>query len=95
MLIALPAHAADFGKVRWPDWMDVYIFPLIPAVLVLMLLTTLFKPRGVPVNEMYRHFGAFSPMGKLIYACFGLSFIALMVLVFLGMGLQRAAEAGL
>jgi hypothetical protein len=87
-----PAFAANFGFVRWPDWMDAYIFPLLPTVGVLWLLTVLLKPRGVPQSEMYRHFGEFSALGKLIYVLFGLSFVVLMAFVFIGMGMQRASE---
>ncbi|WP_154666738.1 hypothetical protein [Litoreibacter arenae] len=95
LLIPTQVYAFDFGFVRGPDWMDQYVGVLFVVTMVFFALTMLFKPRGIPMNEMYQHFGDFSPVGRLVYAIFGLAFVGLMGMVFLGMGLQRAAEASL
>ena len=94
LFAATPATAYDFGFVRAPDWMDPIVGSLLAATVVLFGLTVAMKPRGVEVSEMYQHFGDFSLFGRIIYAAMALAFIALMGMVFLGMGLQRAAEAG-
>lgn len=93
-VVPAPAFAFNFGFVRAPDWMDPYIGTAFVATLVLMGLTILAKPKGVPVNRMYLYRRHFSGVGRFIYGLFGLSFVTLMTMVFLGMGLQRAAEAG-
>ncbi len=92
--VPAPALAFDFGFVRAPDWMDPYIGTAFLTTLLLMGLTMLVKPKGVPFNRMYFYRRHFSGVGRFIYGLFGLSFVALMGMVFLGMGLQRAAEAG-
>lgn len=94
-LVPTQALAYDFGFVRGPDWMNPYLVILLALTAVGLVLTLMFKPSGVPFNEMYKHFGEFSPLGRLVYVLFGLSIAALMAMVFLGMGLQRATEAGL
>jgi hypothetical protein len=44
---------------------------------------------------MYLYVRHFSPAARLSYAVFAMGFFGLMVLIFVGMGLARAAEAGL
>jgi hypothetical protein len=94
VFLPTPVLAFDFGFVRGPDWMDAYLIPLMVVFAITFGLTLVMKPRGVPVNQMYRHFSEFSAVGRLIYAFSGLAFFVIMGFVFLGMGLQRAAEAG-
>ncbi len=95
LLTPTQLFAFDFGFVRGPDWMDMYVATLLGVSLIGFLATVAFKPRGVPVNEMYLHFGEFPILGRIAYALFGIAFMCLLLMVFLGMGLQRAAEAGL
>lgn len=87
--------AFDFGKVRTPDWMDQYLLLLLMVWVPSLLLTLMFKPHGIPANRMYMHFGEFNLLGRLIYTIFGLSFTVFMIVLFIGMGLQRAVEAGI
>lgn len=88
------AFAFSFGFVRGPDWMDPYLVFLVVLTAIALGFTLMFKPRGVPFNQMYQHFGNFSLAGRVAYATFGVSFTILMIMVFAGMGLQRATEAG-
>lgn len=94
-LIPTQALAFDFGFVRGPVWMDQYLLILLGVSTFSFIMTLMFRPRGVPVNQMYMHFGRFNFVGRIVYGVFGLTFSALMVMVFLGMGLQRASEAGI
>ncbi|MBT0957383.1 hypothetical protein IV417_08295 [Alphaproteobacteria bacterium KMM 3653] len=89
------ALAFNWGGVRAPDEMDAILTLLLIAFSGSFMITVLMKPSGVPINRMYQHFGEFSILGRLVYAFTALSFIALMGLLFLGMGIIRAEEAGL
>ncbi|WP_368186990.1 hypothetical protein [Aestuariibius sp. HNIBRBA575] len=97
LALITPTHASayDFGFVRGPDWMDSYLLVLLVTTVCLMAATLVFIPLGASFNEMYKLFQDFSKVGRITYVAFGVSFGALMIMVFLGMGLQRAAEAGL
>ena len=95
VLMPTQVFAFNFGFVRGPDWMDQYLILLIGITIVSLFFTLIFKPRGIPINQMYMHFWKFSVVGRIVYAIYGLSVVILMGMVFLGMGLQRLAEAGL
>ena len=84
------AFAANFGSIRWPDYLDAYIFSLmIPAVLGgIWLKRTL--PKGmyflqVPKEQRTK---SMTIAGYLTLV----TFIPMMGLIFIGMGLQRFAE---
>ncbi|MFZ5476640.1 MAG: hypothetical protein ACOZNI_07680 [Myxococcota bacterium] len=81
------AHAYDFGFVRAPDWMDPYVFGLLVAFLVVWGVAVAARPPGVAVNRMYD-----TPMPPFPTWAWRLSlvlFVALMTMVFVGMGLAR------
>ena len=96
LITAMPmqALAFNFGRVRAPDWMDPYALTLLICTCVGFMLIALTKPRHVPMNALYRHVREFGFFGRLSYVFTTISFFLLMGLVFVGMGLQRAAEAG-
>lgn len=85
------AHAADFGFVRWPSFLDL---PIFVAVLITGLLFGVFKtqiPRGyssyahVPKEER-------TPALKITTYLMAATFTLCMLMMFAGMGLQRATE---
>ena len=84
------AFAANFGFIRWPDYLDAFIFPLIiPAILGgIWLKMTL--PKGmhflqVPKEQRTK---SMTIAGYLTLV----TFIPLMALIFIGGWLQRLAE---
>lgn len=87
-----PAMAFDAGFVRVPDWMDKYFVILVPVTVILLGLTWLTKPRGVPFNQLYRT--PLTGLNRASYNALVITFVALMGLLFTGMGLQRLAEGG-
>lgn len=84
------AFAFNFGFVRVPNWMDGYIGGLVLASLAAYLGLVLTKPAGVPVNQLHRV--TISPLANVFRFALLISFMALMGMVFAGMGLQRYAE---
>lgn len=85
------AHAFNFGFVRVPDWMDSYIAWLVIITIVSMAGLTVTKPRGVPLNQLPNV--EISPIANVFRYVALIAFSILMVLVFVGMGLRRYAEA--
>lgn len=92
-LMSLPqaAHAANFGFVRWPAYLDMPI--LVSAVMtgIFCILVKTHLPKGakdyVSVPKEDRTFTLTASVIALMA-----SFVLCMGMVFLGMGLQRAAE---
>ncbi len=92
-LIAIPqaAHAANFGFVRWPTYLDM---PIVLAIFVAGLSLVLFKTQmpkeakdfmSVPKEER-------STLLKVSAFIMLASLAACLLMVFVGMGLQRATE---
>ncbi len=87
---ASQAFAFNWGFVRAPDWMDAYLLVLAIISAVFFLALSIVKPSGVPVNRLY--YVRLSPGVRMIHigtVCF---FGLFMILLFVGMGLQRYAE---
>lgn len=84
------AKAANFGFVRFPDWMDQYLLQGVAVTAIFFVLTYVTKPRGVPFNRLYRT--RLRGLNRLFYNILYVTFAALMIAVFIGMGLQQAAE---
>ena len=83
-----PALAADFGRVRWPDWMDGYILLGAASTGFAFLLVLLTKPRDLSISEART-----APIGavpRVFFLILQLSFFAMMGLIFYGMYLARA-----
>lgn len=85
------AHAADFGFVRWPGYLDM---PILLAVLTTILSLVLFKtqmPKGaqdfmsLPKEDR-------STLLKASAFLMITSLIACLAMIFVGMGLQRMVE---
>ncbi len=94
VLLIVPNRAAafNFGFVRVPDWMDPIFVFLLLVMVPTWVAVKLTKPHNVPFNELYR-----TKMDRLptIYFRMLQLFVGiLLVLLFLGMGLRRMAEAG-
>jgi hypothetical protein len=86
-LMSTNAGAYDFGFVRAPDWMDVYVAGLIALQAPFWLATYLAKPAHVPFNQVYR--AKVGPWARTFHTITLVLFSATMVLVFAGMGLAR------
>jgi hypothetical protein len=85
-----PATAANFGFVRWPDYLDTYI--LIAAIVsgVGFVWLKAVLPKGLSFVDVPK--ANRTPGMKLAAFVTMIAFVALMGMVFVGMGLQRAAE---
>ncbi|MFN3971654.1 MAG: hypothetical protein ACK4L4_09790 [Gemmobacter sp.] len=84
------ALAADFGRVRWPDYLDPYIYAALAVAVPSVILMKILLPSGyyllnVPAEKR-------TPLLNVVGAVAFVSFVSLMGLVFTGMYLQRAAE---
>ena len=89
-LLPSQAFAANFGFVRWPDALDAYVLASAMFTAIGFAALKLQLPAGVPYNKVpkeQRTNGLF--LAALVT---GVSFVALMGLVFVGMGLQRSGE---
>ncbi|MGC5198646.1 hypothetical protein [Aphanothece microscopica] len=89
-MVPLQAAAADFGFVRWPDYLDAWI--ALSGILSVALLVWL--RRLLPPGQ---HFTAIPPARRsrtLNLVAYGLviSVVTCLGLIFTGMGLQRLAE---
>jgi hypothetical protein len=84
------ALAFNFGFVRVPDWMDVWIVALLAATCVAWLGLALTKPRGVAFNQLPNV--RISPLANVFRYSLLIAFSGMMIMVFLGMGLRRYAE---
>ena len=90
LLLARPAAAANFGFVRWPDYLDTYILIAAIASGVGFVWVKAVMPGGRSLFEVPK---AERTLGMNLAGYFLLvAFVALMGMVFVGMGLQRAAE---
>jgi hypothetical protein len=90
LVLARPALAADFGFVRWPDYLDTYILIAAIATGLGFVWLKLVLPKGTSFDKVPK---ADRTAGmKLAASMTGIAFVALMGMVFVGMGLQRAAE---
>ncbi|MCK7614738.1 hypothetical protein [Roseibium sediminicola] len=85
------AFALNLGFVRFPDWMDIYIFSQFAITFVAWLGLWVTKPRGVAFQDLWNV--RLSPLANLFHYTMAIAFIAGMILLFLGMGLTRYAEA--
>lgn len=93
VLMLLPAPQAlafNFGFVRVPDWMDMYIGVLCAVSVAAWLGLLATKPRGVPIRELPNV--QISPLAGFFRWGLLIAFMGMMALVFLGMGLRRYAE---
>jgi hypothetical protein len=85
-----PAAAANFGFVRWPDYLDMYILIAAIASGVGIVWVKVVIPGGRGLFEVPK---ADRTFGMKLAGYFALiAFVALMGMVFVGMGLQRAVE---
>lgn len=90
LFAANPAAAANFGFVRWPDYLDTYILIAAIASGVGFVWVKAVMPGGRSLFEVPK---AQRTFGMKLAGYFGMiAFVALMGMVFVGMGLQRAAE---
>lgn len=87
---ATPAAAFDFGFVRVPDYMDQ---PILILLILSVIFISLMKMMGLTADANGRTRRKAGPLGKVVVAIGSVSFIGLMGLVFIGMGLVRYAEA--
>jgi hypothetical protein len=90
LLAAGPAAAANFGFVRWPAYLDLYILVVALPVALSLVWLKLVLPKGMtfynlPKEQRTAGITFAGRVGQI-------SFCALMILVFVGMGLQRAVE---
>ena len=90
LLLPVRAAAADFGFVRWPDYLDAWIaLTGVLSVVFLVWLKRLLPPgqhfTGIPPSRRSR---------AMTLAAWGLmiSVTACLGMIFTGMGLQRLAE---
>ncbi|NGO54416.1 hypothetical protein [Allomesorhizobium camelthorni] len=90
LLSASHAFAFNFGFVRVPDWMDLYIGWLFVVTCVGWIGLGVTKPRGVPFNQLPNT--KISPLANFFRFGMLIAFIILMLMVFVGMGLRRYAE---
>lgn len=90
-VIPQAAHAANFGFVRWPNYLDM---PIVLAIFMVGLSLVLFKTQmpkeakdfmSVPKEER-------STLLKVSAFMMLASLAACLLMVFIGMGLQRATE---
>ena len=88
---ATHAFAFNFGFVRVPDWMDYYISVLLGVSLVSYLGVLATKPQGVPTNQLSQV--KISLITNIFRFILLIAFGLLMLMVFVGMGLRRYAEA--
>ena len=79
--------AFNFGFVRVPDWMDTWVISLVIISAICAGMTQLFKPSGVPFNQLYRT--KLTGYANVAFRSTQISFAVLMVLLFTGMGLAR------
>lgn len=90
LTLAGPATAANFGFVRWPDYLDSYIMIAAVASGVGFVWLKAALPKGLSFTEVPQ--ADRTARMKLAALVTMIAFIALMGMVFVGMGLQRAAE---
>ena len=90
LVLTRPAVAANFGFERWPSYLDSYILIAAIAVGVGFVWLKAVLPKGLSLAEVPR--GQRTLGMKLAGFVAGIAFVALMAMVFVGMGLQRAAE---
>ena len=83
-----PALAADFGRVRWPDWMDGYILLAAASVGFGLLMVFLTKPSGLSIGEART--ARIGVVPRIFFVVLQLSFFGMMGLIFYGMYLARA-----
>lgn len=91
LLPANKAFAFNFGFVRVPNWMDFYIVCLLATSLVSFAGLAVTKPSDVAFNELPQI--QISPVANLFRCLMVISFGLTMMMVFVGMGLRRYAEA--
>jgi hypothetical protein len=89
-MVPLQAAAADFGFVRWPDYLDVWI----ALTGILSVACLVWLKRMLPPGQ---HFTAIPPSRRsrsMTLSAYGLmiSVTACLGMIFAGMGLQRLAE---
>lgn len=85
--IASSAQAYNFGLVRAPDWMDVYVLGVLVLLVPFWIGTYVTKPKHVPFNQLYRT--KLEPLNAFFYITTLVVLIVLLVLVFVGMTLAR------
>ncbi|MEO1473918.1 MAG: hypothetical protein AAFS03_08255 [Pseudomonadota bacterium] len=89
-MIPAQAFAANFGFIRWPDYLDAYIFPLmIPAVIGFIWLK-MTLPKGMYFLQVPKEKRTTS-MAIAGYLTL-VTLVPLLTLIFIGMGLQRFSE---
>lgn len=84
-------YAANFGFVRFPDWMDQYFVLGLAVLAILFVLIMMTKPSGVPFSQL--RLTKMRPLPTIVFRLFQICFFALMIMLFIGMGLERVAEA--
>lgn len=84
------AFAFNWGFLRVPDWMDLYLAELLVASLFSYLGLAVTKPRGVSVKTAFRI--KVSPVANFFRVFFIFSYSLMMVVFFTGMALRRYAE---
>ncbi|NSX54207.1 hypothetical protein [Parasulfitobacter algicola] len=85
------AAAFNFGFVRAPDYLDPFFIALLIAAFIFWIAVIFTKPRGIPFNQLYKT--QMDPVPTYYFRILQAIVIIFMVLLFLGMGLQRYDEA--
>ncbi len=90
LALAGPAFAANFGFVRWPDYLDTYI--LVAGVVTIpgLILLKLQLPKGLGYTEVPKDQRTTAMFLTVVVT--GIACVALFGMVFAGMALQRMAE---
>ena len=84
------AFAANFGFVRWPDSLDAFLLVAAVFTAVGFAALKIQLPAGLSYAQVPREHRTTAM--SLAAVVTGVSFAALMGMVFVGMGLQRLAE---
>ena len=90
LVLAGPAAAANFGFVRWPDYLDTYIYFAAVVTVLGLVAVKMQLPKGLGYTEVPKDQRTTAMFVTVVVM--GIAFVALMGMVFVGMGLQRAAE---
>ena len=90
LVLGGPAAAANFGFVRWPDYLDTYIYVAAIVTVLSLVAVKMQLPKGLGYAEVPKDQRTTAMFVTVVVM--GIAFVALMGMVFVGMGLQRAAE---
>ncbi|MDU8946282.1 hypothetical protein [Ovoidimarina sediminis] len=87
LAFANPALAFNWGFVRVPDWMDPWLLLLVILQAPFWIVALRYKPRGVSLMQMDKT--GLPAFARLSITLVTILFAALMLMIFIGMGLAR------